>query len=91
LSAAFRVDAPVDEALKVSARLVGEDGRVVIARDAVPVHWAYPTTAWRPGETVLEVHDFALVEENDLSTLTPLLILYRAADGSEVGRYPAGP
>ena len=91
LSAAFRVDAPVDEALKVSARLVGEDGRVVIARDAVPVHWAYPTTAWRPGETILEIHDFALFEENDLSTLTPLLILYRASDGSEVGRYPAGP
>ena len=91
LSAAFRVDAPVDEALKVSARLVGEDGRVVIARDAVPVHWAYPTTAWRPGETVLDVHDFALFEENDLSTLKPLLIVYRAADGSEVGRYPPGP
>lgn len=91
LSAAFRVDAPVDEALKVSARLLGPDGGVVASTDAVPVHWAYPTTAWRAGETVLDSYDFALPENADSGALTPLLILYRAADGSEVGRYQPTP
>ncbi|HSN73496.1 MAG TPA: DUF2723 domain-containing protein [Anaerolineae bacterium] len=87
LSAAFAVDAPVGEALKVSARLLGPDGSVVASTDVVPVHWAYPTTAWRAGETVLDTYDFALPLDVDSAALTPLLILYRAADGAEVGRY----
>jgi hypothetical protein len=90
LQAAFRVDRPVGEELKVSARLLGPGGSVVAAQDAVPVHWAYPTTAWRTDETVLDAYDFALPEDTDIGALTPLLILYRAADGSEVGRYQPG-
>jgi hypothetical protein len=90
LSAAFAVDAPVGEALKVSARLLGPDGSTVASLDAVPVHWAYPTTAWRAGETVLDAYDFALPLDVDAGALTPLLILYRVADGSEVSRYQPG-
>ena len=90
LSAAFRVIDAVGEDLKVSARLLGPDGAVVASTDAVPVHWAYPTTAWRAGEAVLDVYDFALPENVDTAALTPLLILYRAADGTEVGRYQPG-
>jgi hypothetical protein len=83
----LRVDAAQDEALKVSARLLGPDGSTVASLDAVPVHWAYPTTAWRAGETVLDAYDFALPLDVDAGALTPLLILYRSADGVEVGRY----
>ena len=90
LSAAFAVDAPVGEALKVSARLLGPDGSVVAAQDATPVHWTYPTSAWRMGETVLDSYDFALPLDATHGALTPLLILYRAADGFEVGRYTPG-
>jgi hypothetical protein len=90
LSAAFAVDAPVGETLKVSARLLGPDGSVVASTDAVPVHWAYPTTAWRTGETVLDAYDFALPLDVDTASLTPLLILYRAADSAEIGRYQPG-
>jgi hypothetical protein len=90
LHAAFRVAAPVGEELKVSARLLGPDGSVVASMDVVPVHWAYPTTAWRAGETVLDAYDFALPLDVDSAALTPLLILYRAADGAEVGRYQPG-
>jgi hypothetical protein len=90
LSAAFRVIEAVGEELKVSARLLGPDGAVVASIDAVPVHWTYPTPAWRAGETILDVYDFALPENADIAALTPLLIVYRAADGSEVGRYQPG-
>jgi hypothetical protein len=90
LSAAFRVIDAVGEELKVSARLLGPDGEVVASIDAVPVHWAYPTTAWRAGETVQDVYDFALPENTDIAALSPLLIVYRAGDGSEVGRYQPG-
>ncbi len=90
LSAAFAVDAPVREDLKVSARLLGPDGSVVASIDAVPVHWTYPTTAWRAGDTVVDTYDFALSLDVDSAALTPLLILYRSADGAEVGRYAPG-
>lgn len=87
LQLAWQVQQPIAEELKVSARLLGPDGALAAAQDAVPVHWAYPTTAWRPGETVLDAYDFALPPKMDANSLTPLIILYRAADGSEVGRF----
>ena len=87
LQLAWQVQQPIAEELKVSARLLGPDGGVVAAQDAVPVHWAYPTTAWRAGETVLDAYDFALPPAVDAASLTPLVILYRASDGSEVGRF----
>lgn len=86
LRLAWQATAPVGEALKVSARLLRPDGSVAAAQDAVPVHWSYPTTAWRPGETVVDAYDFALPADA-AGSLTPLVILYRAADGSEVGRF----
>jgi hypothetical protein len=91
LELAWQVEVPVKEELKVSARLLTPEGDVLAAVDAVPVHWAYPTTAWRPGETILDAYDFALPVETDTTSLTPLVILYRASDGSEVGRFLPSP
>ena len=88
LGRSWRVEAASDEELTVSARLLGPDGSVVASQDAVPVHWAYPTTVWRPGEIVDDVYEFALPADTDPAGLSPLIILYRAADGSEVGRWP---
>lgn len=87
LRAAWRVDSAVGEDLKVSARLLAPDGSVVASKDVVPVHWSYPTTAWRPGDTVVDSFDFALPAGSAADSLAPLIILYRAADGSEVGRF----
>ena len=87
LEVAWQAESPLDEDLKVSARLLDAAGQVMASADQVPVHWAYPTTAWRPGETVVDAYDFALPAGTQLSALTPLVILYRAADGSEVGRF----
>lgn len=87
IQAAWQAKTPIKEELKVSARLVAPDGSVVASTDAVPVHWAYPTIAWRPGETVIDAYDFALPTGVAIERLTPLIILYRAADGTEVGRY----
>ncbi len=78
--------APVSEALKISARLLDGAGNVLVADDRVPVHFAYPTTAWSPGETVQDVYDLAIPANAPPAPYGVLLILYRAADGSEVGR-----
>jgi len=77
--------APVTEDLKVSARLLDAAGAVVVADDRVPVHFTYPTPAWVPGEVVEDVYDLALPADRR-GAFGVLLIVYRAADGSEVGR-----
>ena len=77
---------PILDELKVSARLVDAAGNVLVADDRVPVHFSYPTTAWTPGELVTDVYDLPLPAAAPSGKFSPLLILYRAADGSEVGR-----
>lgn len=88
---AWQTTAPISEELKVSVRLLDATGNVVTSADRVPVQWAYPTPFWRTGETIIDSYDFAFPEQMDTSALAPLIILYRAADGSELGRFqPSG-
>lgn len=77
---------PIQEELKVSARLLDAAGKQVFQDDRVPVHFTYPTTAWAPGEIVRDNYDLALPAGAAAGAYRVLLILYRAADGSEVGR-----
>ncbi|HEX9117663.1 MAG TPA: DUF2723 domain-containing protein [Anaerolineae bacterium] len=86
LDLAWSTSAPIKEQFKVSARLLDASGKVVVQNDQVPVHFTYPTTAWVPGEVIPDVYDLALPARAPAGPYLPLLILYRAADGSEVGR-----
>jgi len=82
----WSASAPISEELKVSARLLDAAGQVVMADDRVPVHFTYPTTAWVPGELVHDLYDLPVPSPAPSGPCSLLLILYRAADGSEVGR-----
>jgi hypothetical protein len=83
--------APVTEDLKVSARLLDQAGNVLAANDRVPVHFAYPTTAWVPGESVDDVYDLPVPVSTPPGPYGLLIILYRASDGSELGRIQLNP
>jgi hypothetical protein len=78
--------APLRDPLKVSARLLDATGASIVQDDRAPVHFAYPTTAWVVGEPVRDSYDLALPPDAPSGAYTVLLILYRAADGVEVGR-----
>lgn len=86
----WEVTTPVTETLQVSARLLAADGTTAAQFDAQPVHRARPTTTWQPGERIVDVYDVA-VPPGTSDPLTPLIILYRAADGREVGRLSLPP
>jgi len=77
------VQARPREDYKVSARLLRPNGRVAVAVDDVPVHNTYPTRDWRPGERVQDVYDLPW-PSGPVRSLR--VILYRAANGAEVGR-----
>ena len=81
--------APIKEALKVSARLLDAAGKQIVQDDRIPVHFAYPTTAWIAGEPVRDSYDLALPAGAPAGPYHVLLILYRATDGTEVGRVEA--
>jgi hypothetical protein len=71
--------------------LLNSAGEPVAVQDAVPVHFAYPTTAWRPGEIVSDVYDLALPTDISPGQYTPLLIWYDPAqNAAEVGRVELG-
>ncbi len=72
---------------KISARLLDSTGNMTVMVDKVPVHFAYPTTAWRAGEFIIDVYDFHIAPDLPRGPYTPLLILYEPAQGSaERGR-----
>lgn len=81
----WQARAPIAEAWQVSARLLDAAGQVVAQYDAEPVHRARPTTTWQTGARIVDVYDLPL-RAAVRGPLTPLVILYRAADGQEVGR-----
>jgi hypothetical protein len=92
LTLIWEVQAPISRELKVSARLVDSDGQSVAQADAVPVHFAYPTTAWRPGEFISDVYDLSLPATLRPGEYTPVIILYDPAQGArEVGRVTLRP
>ena len=78
--------------LKVSARLLDAAGEPVAVVDTGPVHFAYPTSAWRSGEIVSDVYDLLLPVDSLAGQYTPLLIWYDPAqNAAEVGRIELAP
>ena len=78
--------------LKVSVRLLNSTGESVAVVDAVPVHFAYPTTAWRPGEIIADVYDLNLPAGAPSGQYTALIIWYNPdQNAGEVGRIEVGP
>jgi hypothetical protein len=86
----WQADGALADRLKVSARLTTPTDDKVVTADEEPVHMAYPTTAWSPGETVQDVYDLRVPPTVAAGTYDVLLILYRAEDGSEIGRARLG-
>lgn len=88
----WQVTAPIETDLKVSVRLLTPAGEVLAASDAIPVHFAYPTSAWRSGEFITDVYDLSLPAEYSADTVTPLVIWYEPDQNStEIGRIELPP
>ena len=92
LSLIWRTNAPLPGDYKISARLLNEAGEVAAMVDQVPVHFAYPTTAWRSGELIRDVYTLNLTPDVLPGNFTPLIILYDPAqNASELGRLSLPP
>lgn len=75
--------APVDRDYTVSVRLVAADGRRLAQHDGWPAAGLLPTSQWRPGEYVRDVHQLALPVGDEPRWVQ--LVVYDAADGRPLG------
>lgn len=81
----WQATAPLSANLKISARLLNEADELAAVVDAVPVHFAYPTTAWRVGEIVADGYELRLAASGHYKLR---LIWYDPArNAAEVGRW----
>jgi hypothetical protein len=79
------------EPSKISARLLNSKGHTVASTDAEPVAWAYPTTAWRPGEVIADAYEIPLPAGLPPGDYCPLVIVYEPTTGAERGRVELEP
>jgi hypothetical protein len=52
----WRATIKTAENAKISLRLMDANGRQVAQQDGMPIYDAYPTSAWRPGEVIVDTH-----------------------------------
>jgi hypothetical protein len=80
----WQVQDVVVEDLKVFVHLFSSEGTLVAQSDVVPVGWAYPTTAWQPGETVRDVHVISLDGELPRGDYRVVVGMYDPATGERL-------
>ncbi len=69
--------------LKVSVRLLDAQGAWLAQVDCLPVHDAYPSTAWKPGEQITDVVDVPALPGGTALEI----VIYRAEDASPVATF----
>jgi len=65
---------------ELSLRLIGADGRRITSRDLPPLLGGYPTSLWRPGETITDRVILTVPPDLVASSLSVEVVLYNRAD-----------
>jgi hypothetical protein len=76
--------AQMDTDYTVFVHLVGPDGAIASQHDAMPQAGAYPTSAWQPGEIVIDDHTVELPASADLENYSLLVGLYQSETGDRL-------
>ncbi len=83
--------APENRSYQVSARVLNTAGRIVGQHDGIPVHDAYPTTAWRAGEVITDVYDVSIQRGTPPGEHHAQVIMYEPESQAEIWRGEAAP
>lgn len=82
----WQVDEKIDADAMVSIKVMRSDRRVFGQIDQRPVRNAYPTTAWRPGEMIVDTYDVPIFPGVTPSDYALNVTLYDAKSGEVVGQ-----
>ncbi|MEW5718144.1 MAG: hypothetical protein AB1817_05940 [Chloroflexota bacterium] len=80
----WRADKPIEKDLTVFAHVADADNRVVAQHDGAPAFALYPTTAWQPGESIVDVHEIQVDAAPGVYT-----IIVGMYDPNSLARVPA--
>jgi len=75
---------PVNEDYTVFIHLLDNAGNLVGQGDGPPVNGRYPTSAWSPGEIILDRHMIPLSDQVESGQYTLVAGLYRGSDGTRL-------
>jgi hypothetical protein len=82
----WQAQSSASSSLKVFVHLLDAEGRLVAQSDSVPVLWTYPTDAWKPGEVVVDFHQFPIDASVPPGRYTLQTGLYDEETGARVSR-----
>lgn len=81
LMLAWQAQAETTTAYRVFVHLLAPDGQIVAQSDSEPAGWQYPTTAWLPGDFILDAHVLTLPPELPPAGYRLITGLYNPLDG----------
>ncbi|HFQ93854.1 MAG TPA: DUF2723 domain-containing protein [Anaerolineae bacterium] len=85
----WRADAPLSESYTAFVHLLAPDGYLLAQHDGIPALGTRPTTAWQPGELILDVHELTLPEDTAVTEARLVVGMYQS-DTLERQRFAGG-
>jgi hypothetical protein len=82
----WRADSQISTSLKVFVHLLAAGGRLVAQDDSGPALWTYPTDTWKPGQVVVDFHQFPVDAQLSPGSYTLQVGLYDEATGTRLSR-----
>ena len=80
----WQAQAPLSADYTVFVHLLDESGHVVAQADGVPVGGRYPTSAWGPGEQIVDTRQLSLPADLPAGSYRLVIGLYSPADGGRL-------
>jgi hypothetical protein len=80
----WQATADLDINYTVFAHLVGQDGRIAGQHDGMPEGGGYPTSAWQPGEIIVDEHPFDIATDAPPGDYRLLVGLYHLETGERL-------
>jgi hypothetical protein len=84
MSLQWTAERPLDQDYTVFIHLVGTDGKIVAQHDGPPAEGRLPTSAWPPGDRIVDAHPLALSAPTP-TRLRALVGLYEPSSGQRLG------
>lgn len=85
LSLYWQTEAPLTTSYKTFVHLLGPAGQIAVQRDNPPAGGSYLTTAWQPGEVIVDGHELAIPADGPPGVYRLAVGLY---DGATLDRLP---
>jgi len=83
----WRSQGRIDENYKVFTHLLNERGEIVTQHDSQPCLWRCPTSAWKEGETVIDLHPILVSRDVQPGEYTLAVGMYYEPTGERVAAY----